>query len=161
MTKAVYPGTFDPPTNGHIDIIYRAIKIFDKLIVGITDGNISKNHTFTLQERKKMLEQIIQNKNIEIDIFEGLLVNYVKSVKANTIIRGLRAVSDFEYEFQMVLTNRRLNNNIETVFFIPDEKYTYLSSSLIKEIVQLGGSNNLKGFVPDVVIKALIDKYKK
>ncbi len=156
---AVYPGSFDPPTAGHIDIINRATKIFSKVIVAITD-NPNKNPFFTIKERKEMLYQSTKNfKNIEIDSFKGLLVNYLKKKKAKIIIRGLRAVSDFEYEFQLSLMNRKLDKNIETIFIIPDESYTYLSSSLVKEIYKLQG--NIKELVPKVVEKYLKQKFKK
>lgn len=154
---AVYPGSFDPPTNGHIDILYRASKIFDRIIIAITDSNTIKKPTFSINERIEILRQITKKSDkIIVDSFSGLLVDYVQKVKANVVIRGLRAVSDFEYEFQMALMNRRLNEKIETVFLMPDEQYTYLSSSLVKEITRLGG--NVKGLVPDIVLKKLKSK---
>lgn len=156
MKIAVYPGSFDPPTNGHIDIISRAAKLFDKVIIAITD-NPEKKSEFSLEERKRMLTESIKKfKNVHIDTFNGLLVDYMKKLNANIIIRGLRAVSDFEYEFQLALMNRRLNNKIETVFLIPDESYTYLSSSIVKEIAALGGE--IKGLVPESVIERLKKK---
>ena len=149
---AVYPGSFDPPTNGHLDIIARASCLFPKLIVAVTD-NSTKNPAFTLKERVKMLSQAVKKMpSVKVESFSGLLVNYVSGRKASVIVRGLRAISDFEYEFQMALMNRRLNKKVETVFLMPDEQYTYLSSRLIKEIVSLGGST--KGLIP-----ASVDKY--
>lgn len=137
---AVYPGSFDPPTNGHLDIIIRSTHLFSKVIVAVTD-NTTKNPTFSLKERMLMLKSATKNiKNVEIDSFSCLLVNYIKIKKASIIIRGLRAVSDFEYEFQMALMNRRLSRKVETVFLMPDEAYTYLSSRLVKEVASLGGT---------------------
>jgi len=156
---AVYPGSFDPPTLGHIDIIARSSKIFSRVIVAITD-NPSKKPSFSIEDRKKMLSNSTKNfKNVEIDSFKGLLINYLKKKKAEIIIRGLRALSDFEYEFQLALMNRRLNNKIETVFIIPDESYTYLSSSLVKEIYKLGG--NVSNLVPETTERYLKNKLKK
>jgi len=150
---AVYPGSFDPPTNGHLDIITRATLLFPKVIVAVTD-NLSKNPSFTLEQRLNMLRQITKHlPSVAIDSFHGLLVNYVKKKNASVLIRGLRATSDFEYEFQMALMNRRLDRTIETVFLMPDESYTYLSSSLVKEVARLGGS--AKGLVPAPVEKFL------
>jgi pantetheine-phosphate adenylyltransferase len=143
---AVYPGSFDPPTNGHLDILVRATCLFPHVIVAVTD-NSTKNPTFTLSERLQMLRQITKNlSGVTVDSFSGLLVDYVKRKNASVIIRGLRAVSDFEYEFQMALMNRRLNRRIETVFLMPDESYTYTSSSVIREISRLGGPT--RGLVP-------------
>ncbi|OGS22622.1 MAG: pantetheine-phosphate adenylyltransferase [Elusimicrobia bacterium RIFOXYA2_FULL_39_19] len=159
MKIAVYPGSFDPPTNGHTEIVFRSSKIFSKIIISITD-NHNKKPTFTVEERKKMLEESIKHlPNVKVDIFSGLLVDYVKSKKASIVIRGLRAVSDFEYEFQLALMNRKFSKDIETVFFIPDEKYTYLSSSLIREIASLGG--NVEDMVPKPVFKKIKEKYPK
>jgi pantetheine-phosphate adenylyltransferase len=146
---AIYPGTFDPPTNGHLDIIERASKLYSRVIVAVAKGS-GKNTWFSVQERKKMLEAITKKrKNIEIDNFDELLVSYAKRKGACVIIRGLRALSDFEYEFQMALTNRSLAPDLETVFLMTHENYSYLSSSLIKEISSLHG--NLSRFVPKVV----------
>jgi len=143
---AVYPGSFDPPTNGHLDILTRATKLFPKVIVAITD-NSAKNPTFTLEERVQMLKETTKNvTNIEVDSFSTLLVNYLEQKNASIIIRGLRAISDFEYEFQMALMNRSLNRKIETVFLMPDERYTYLSSRVVKEVARLGG--NVDNLVP-------------
>jgi len=139
---AVYPGTFDPITAGHVDVIRRAAKIFDEVIIAV-NGNSLKNKKpiLPLQVRVKLIRGIVKNisKNIQVDIFRGLLVDYLKKKKVNVIVRGLRAISDFEYEFQMALMNRKLAPNVETVFLMPSEEYTYLSSSLVKEIVGLGG----------------------
>lgn len=153
---AVYPGTFDPPTYGHLDVIKRANRICDRLIVAVAQDG-SKDTWFTVEERICMLRKIMQNmKNVTVDNFDELLVDYAKRKKASVIIRGIRALSDFEYEFQMALTNRQIAKDIETVFMMPHESYSYLSSSLIKEIVSLGGS--IKKFVPSVVEKELKKK---
>ncbi|MBU0951801.1 MAG: pantetheine-phosphate adenylyltransferase [Elusimicrobia bacterium] len=159
MKIAVYPGSFDPPTNGHTEIIFRSSKIFDKVVIAVTD-NTNKKSTFTVEERKLMLVQSIKKlKNVEVDIFSGLLVEYVKKKKATVIIRGLRAISDFEYEVQLALMNRRLSKKIETIFFIPDESYTFLSSSLVKEIAGLGGK--IDNLVPTNVAKKIKEKFSK
>ncbi len=155
---AIYPGTFDPVTNGHVDVVERAIEIFDKVIVAIAK-NGAKQPLFTTPERAAMLRNSFKRyKNVEVDSFEGLLVKYAHKKKAIAIVRGLRAVSDFEYEFQMALTNRKLDNDIATVFLMPHEKYTYLSSSLIREIVMFGG--DVSDFVPKNVLTALNQKMK-
>ena len=154
---AVYPGSFDPPTNGHIDIVERASRIFSRVIIAVTDNKLKKP-TFTLEERSRMLvESAGKFGNVSVNVFSGLLVDYVRKVDAGVIIRGLRAVSDFEYEFQMALMNRTLDRSIEAVFLMPDEAYTYLSSSVIKEVSRLGGS--IKGLVPPPVEKKLKEKY--
>jgi pantetheine-phosphate adenylyltransferase len=150
---AIYPGSFDPPTKGHIDIIRRAALIFNKIIVAIS-RNQSKEPVFAVEERKDMLKESIRGmKNVEVDSFSGLLVDYLKRKDASVIIRGLRAVSDFEYEFQMALMNRNIDDSIETVFLMPDEAYTYLSSSLVKEVSGLGG--DVSQLVPPVVNRRL------
>ena len=157
MKTAVYPGTFDPITNGHIDIIKRALNIFDKVIIAISVDS-TKNPFFTVEERIKMISEAVKDiQRIEIDSFSGLLVDYAKKTNAIAVIRGLRAVSDFEYEFQMALMNRRLNENIETVFLMPGEKYTYLNSSIVKEVASLGG--DISDFVPENVKKELKKKW--
>lgn len=152
---AVYPGSFDPATYGHLDIIARSAKIFDKLIVAVI-SNPNKKPLFSISERVKILKNTIKEKNVIVESFDGLLVNFMKKKKAKIIIRGLRAVSDFEYEFQMALTNRKLHPDIETVFLTPAEKWTYLSSTLVKEIAGLGGG--IKCFVPTIVERMLKDK---
>ena len=155
---AVYPGTFDPITNGHLDIIGRASDLFDKVIVTIA-LNTSKKPFFSKQERMDMIRKVTGNfKNIEVDSFDGLLVDYAAKKNASTIIRGLRAVSDFEYEFQMSLTNRKLAPNITTIFLMPNEKYSYLNSSLVKELAKFKGKINC--FVPDYVREKLERKFK-
>ena len=153
---AIYPGTFDPITFGHIDIIERALTIFDKVIVAISVDS-PKDTLFTVDERMNMIREAAKyNSKVEVDSFSGLLVKYARKMNAAAIIRGLRAVSDFEYEFQLALMNRRLNEKIETVFLMPNEKYTYLSSSLIREIASLGG--DVTDFVPVNVKDKLIKK---
>lgn len=155
---AVYPGTFDPVTNGHLDIIERASGLFDKVIVTIA-LNSNKKPLFTKEERKDMILSVTGKfKNIEVDSFDGLLVNYAKKKNASAIIRGLRAVSDFEYEFQMSLTNRKLAPEVNTIFLMPHEKYTYLNSSLVKELAKFKGK--IECFVPDYVRKKLEKKFK-
>lgn len=156
---AVYPGTFDPVTNGHLDIIERASGIFDKVIVTIA-MNSSKTPLFTKEERKSMIKEVTKRyKNVEVDSFDGLLVNYAAKRKANTIIRGLRVLSDFEYEFQMSLTNRKLAPGINTIFLMPNEKYAYLNSSLVKELAKFKG--RIKSFVPAPVRKKLEEKFRQ
>ena len=153
MKVAVYPGSFDPATAGHLDIIYRASKIFDEVIVAVIK-NPGKKATFGLDERVKMLKETLDGRaNVKVDSFDGLLVDYVKKVNATAIVRGLRAVSDFDYEFQMALTNRKMGPEVETIFLMTDYKYSYLSSSLVKEISRLGG--DVKNMVPKSVVKHL------
>lgn len=153
---AVYPGSFDPPTNGHIDIINRAAKIFSKVVVAVTH-NYNKNHMFSLQERVDMMKESTSNiENVEVSSFSGLLVDYLDKTDSFCIVRGLRALSDFEYEFQMALMNRKLKQNVETIFLIPDQEYTFLSSSMIREIATLGG--DFKKFVPNPVYKKIIER---
>ena len=154
---AIYPGSFDPITNGHLDLISRASRMFTKVVVALTDNN-DKNPLFKLEERRQLAEKAVaKHKNVEVDVFSGLLVAYAGKKKARVLLRGLRAVSDFEYELQMALMNRNLDRRIETLFMTPKDSYTYLSSSLIKEIARLGG--NVKPFVPPVVEKALKKKF--
>jgi len=158
MKIAIYPGTFDPITNGHIDILERAIKLFDKVIITIA-RNSTKNPLFTDKERLDLIRSVTkQYPQVEVDSFEGLLVEYAKKKKATAVVRGLRAISDFEYEFQMALMNRALDETVETVFLMPNEKYTYLNSSIVREIAKLHG--NVSGFVPPTVQKALVAKLK-
>lgn len=156
---AIYPGSFDPITNGHLDLIGRASRMFSKVVVAFTD-NSQKNPLFKLEERKQLAAKAVAKyRNVEIDSFSGLLVGYAEKKKARVLLRGLRAISDFEYELQMALMNRNLDHRIETLFMTPKDSYTYLSSSLIKEIARLGG--NVKPFVPPVVEKALKRKFSK
>ncbi len=156
---AIYPGTFDPITNGHIDLVQRTLKIFDEVVIAVAPGP-KKQPLFTVQERLKLIEQSIEGlKGASTETFINLVVDYAKSKKSIALVRGLRAVSDFEYELQMALMNRRLNANVETVFMMPSEEYTFLTSTMIKEVASLGGS--VKGLVPDVVERALKEKLKK
>jgi pantetheine-phosphate adenylyltransferase len=148
-TLAVFPGSFDPLTNGHVDIISRGLRIFDRIIVAIL-VNAEKAPLFSTAERVDVLRDVFRSEpRVEVDTFDGLLVDYVERRKAQVIVRGLRAVSDFEYEFQMALMNRRLNGKIETVFMMPAEQYSYISSRLIKEVFALGGK--VDGLVPAIV----------
>src|SRR3989442_5324875 len=155
-TLAVYPGSFDPLTNGHVDIISRGARLFDRIIVAIL-VNAEKAPLFSMAERVDIARAVFKDQpSVEVDTFEGLLVDYVGRRGAQVIVRGLRAGSDFEFEFQMTLMNQRLNRQIETVFMMPDEKYTYISSGLIKEVFALGGQ--VRGLVPEVVEERLRDK---
>ena len=155
-TLAVYPGSFDPLTNGHVDIISRGARLFDRIIVAIL-VNAEKSPLFTVEERLDIARTVFRTlPNVEVDTFDGLLVDYVERRQAQVIVRGLRAVSDFEYEFQMALMNRRLNGKIETVFMMPAEQYSYISSRLIKEVFSLGG--RVHGLVPDTVEERLRQK---
>ena len=155
-TIAVYPGSFDPLTNGHVDIITRGAKLFDRITVAIL-VNAEKSPLFPLDERVEIARAVFKGQaNVEVDTFDGLLVDYVERRRADVIVRGLRAVSDFEFEFQMALMNRRLNAKIQTVFMMPAEQYTYISSRLIKEVVSLGG--RVHGLVPDMVEARLRQK---
>ena len=159
MRTAVYPGTFDPVTSGHIDIIERTLKLFDKLYVLVGD-NPSKISTFAAEERVGMLKEALKNHSrVEVEHFNGLLLDYVKKKKSNVIIRGLRAISDFEFEFQRALFNRELAKEIDTIFIMTKDDYSFPSSSIIKEIAMFNGS--VKGFVPEIVEKKLKEKFKK
>ncbi len=154
---AIYPGSFDPVTNGHLDIVERGLKIFDKIIVAIL-YNPNKEYLFGLEERLEMLKDCLKKfKGVEIDSFDGLLVNYAAQRKAHAILRGLRAMSDFEYEFQMALMNRRLNREVQTVFLMTGLRWIFTSSSIIKEAIQFGG--NIDGMVPDLVQAKLVQKF--
>jgi len=156
---AIYPGSFDPVTNGHLDIIERGLKLFDKIIIAILT-NPGKQFLFTLEERMQMLEVCLKKfPNVKIDTFNGLTVDYAAQCNAQGILRGLRALSDFEYEFQMALMNRRLNREIQTVFLMTGMRWIYTSSSIIKEAAQFGG--NIKGMVPPVVEKKMKEKYAR
>lgn len=156
MRIAVYPGSFDPFTNGHLDVVQRAAKLFDRVIVAVAE-NEGKAPLFNSVERAKMVQDAVCGlPNVEVDAFGGLLVNYVEDRKAGAIIRGLRAVSDFEFEFQMALMNRNLNEHVETIFMMPKDSYTFLSSRIIKEIARLGG--DISAFVPVGVKAALLQR---
>jgi pantetheine-phosphate adenylyltransferase len=158
MRTAIYPGSFDPLTNGHLDVIERAVKLFDRVIVAVA-RNESKQPLFTLEERVTLVQHGIQHlRNVEADSFDCLLVNYVEQRSAQAIVRGLRAVSDFEFEFQLALMNRKLNEKIETIFMMPKDTYTFLSSRIIKEIARLDG--DVSTFVPEHVQAALARKLK-
>lgn len=146
-TLAIYPGTFDPVTVGHLDLIRRSSGIFDRIIVAVAVSS-GKNPLFTVEERTRMLSQATRGfPKVEVDVFAGLLVEYMRRRQAHVILRGLRAVSDFEYEFQLALMNRKLYSEFEVVYMMPDEKYTYISSSMVKEVAMLGG--DISGLVPD------------
>jgi len=157
MNKAIYPGSFDPITFGHMDIIKRASKIFDYIVIGIAKDNNKTNFLFSEMERKSLIENSLSKiDNIEVKIFDGLLTDFVKQENSNIIIRGLRVLSDFEYEFRMALMNRKLDDEITTMFMMPNEKYTHISSSLIKEVVSLGG--RVDDYVPPEILKELNNK---
>ncbi|HNY50731.1 MAG TPA: pantetheine-phosphate adenylyltransferase [Smithella sp.] len=154
---AIYPGSFDPITNGHVDIIKRAVRMFDEIIVLIA-FNPNKTYLFSIEERMEMIREIFKDvQEVRVDCYSGLLVDYMKMSGANIILRGMRALADFEYEFQMALMNRRQTKNIETVFLMSGFKWFYTSSKLIKEVASLGGS--VKGLVPDNVHQKLLEKY--
>jgi pantetheine-phosphate adenylyltransferase len=158
VRTVIYPGSFDPLTNGHLDVIQRAAKLFDRVIVAVAE-NEGKHPLFALDERLAMVRKAVTHlPNVEADTFDSLLVDYVVSRKAQAIVRGLRAVSDFEFEFQLALMNRKLNENIETIFMMPKDTYTFLSSRIVKEIARLGG--NVSVFVPAHVQTALLKKLK-
>ena len=153
---AIYPGSFDPPTNGHLDLIERGAKIFEELVVAIL-RNSEKSPMFSVAERRGMLEELTADlKNVRIDTFDGLMVEYAKSLEATCILRGIRAISDYEYELQMALMNRKLEPTLETVFMMPADKYSYVSSRLVREVAQAGGP--VKGLVPEVVEQKLREK---
>ncbi len=160
MTVALYPGTFDPLTNGHLDLIKRSIRMFDKVVVAIFE-NPMKGPIFSVEERRRLVEESTRGlRNIEIDTFSNtLLVFYARQRQADVIVRGLRAIADFEYEFQMTLMNRRLDEDIETVFLMPREEYTYVASRLIKEVATYGG--NVEELVPPPVALALKEKLRR
>jgi pantetheine-phosphate adenylyltransferase len=159
MKRAIYPGSFDPVTNGHLDVVERARKLFDEVIVAVAH-NDEKQPLFSLEERLELLKQTVGKiDKVRIGKFDGLLVEFARTEKASAVIRGLRAVSDFEFEFQMALMNRKLESTVETIFLMPKEEYTYLSSRLVKEIGRLGG--DVSKFVPAVVVTALEKKLKK
>ncbi|MEW6602205.1 MAG: pantetheine-phosphate adenylyltransferase [Nitrospirota bacterium] len=158
-TIAIYPGTFDPVTNGHIDLVKRTLKIFDEVIIAVAPSQ-KKQPMFSVEERIALIKKSVKHiKGAKTEAFNTLLVDYVQDRKSIAVIRGLRAVSDFEYELQMALMNRRLNANIEAVFMMPSEEYTFLSSTLVKEVASFGGS--VKGLVPEAVEKAIMQKIRK
>jgi pantetheine-phosphate adenylyltransferase len=154
--KAIYPGSFDPPTNGHLDLIARGSKIFDELVVAIL-RNAEKTPLFSVAERRLMLENLTSEfKNVSVETFDGLTVDYAMRVEATAILRGIRAISDYEYELQMALMNRKLQPELETVFMMPAEQYSYISSRLVREVAQLGGS--IKDLVPEMVEQRVREK---
>ena len=157
MRTAIYPGSFDPLTNGHLDVIQRAAKLFDRVVVAVAN-NEDKRPLFSLNERLALVKQALRHlPGVQADTFDGLLIDYVVDRKAQAIVRGLRAVSDFEFEFQLALMNRKLNENIETIFMMPKDTYTFLSSRIVKEIARLGG--DVEAFVPEHVRAALAKKF--
>jgi pantetheine-phosphate adenylyltransferase len=154
--KAIYPGSFDPPTNGHLDLIERGSKIFDELVVAVL-GNPEKDPLFSVPDRRKMLEALTADfDNVSVDTFDGLTVEYAIRVEAHALLRGIRAISDYEYELQMALMNRKLQPRLETVFMMPAERYSYVSSRLVREVAQLGGS--IDCLVPPLVAQKLREK---
>ncbi len=158
MQIGIYPGSFDPITNGHLDIITRSAKLFDKLYIGVLN-NSSKNALFTAKERVELIKKVTSHiPNIEVEAFGGLLVNYANLVHANAIVRGLRAVTDFEYEIQIAQTNHKLNPNVDTVFLTTSTKYAYLSSSIVKEIASYDG--DISQFVPEVIMDTIYSKIR-
>jgi len=158
MRTAIYPGSFDPLTNGHLDVIQRAAKLFDRVVVAVAKSE-SKQPLFTLAERLALVKTTVDRlPQVETDSFDGLLVEYVASRQAQAVVRGLRAVSDFEFEFQLALMNRKLDENVETIFMMPKDTYTFLSSRIVKEIARLGG--DVSPFVPPPVQTALIKKFR-
>jgi len=159
LRAGIYPGTFDPITNGHLDIIERSVLLFDKIIVAVTT-NPAKSPLFDINERIEMIKMSVKNMaNVEVDGFDDLLVNYALNKGATAIIRGLRAMSDFEFEFQMALVNRKLSNKLVTVFLMPNEKYTYLNSTIVKEVASFHG--DVSRFVPPEINRKLIEKFEQ
>lgn len=157
MNKAIYPGSFDPITFGHLDIIERCSKIYDKLIVGVIKENNNKKFLFDEFQRKEMIEALVSRfSNVEVKVFDSLLVDFAVKENSKIIIRGLRALSDFEYEFQMALMNRKLNDDISTLFMMPHEKFTHISSSLLKEVIALNG--DVSDYAPEFIIKKIKNK---
>ena len=158
MKKGIYPGTFDPVTNGHLDLVQRGLRIFGEIIVAVAPSP-KKQPLFTLEERLALIRESVKGyKNVRVEAFNGLVVEYAKSRGGAAIIRGLRAVSDFEYELQMALMNRRLDMSVETVFMMPSEEYSFLTSTIVKEAASFGGS--VKGLVPEAVERALSEKFR-
>ncbi len=159
MRIAIYPGTFDPVTNGHLDIVKRASGLFDHIIMAVSN-NMQKNPFFTLEERVFLATESVKKiTNVTVESFQGLLVDYARSKNASALVRGLRVISDFEYEFQMALMNRKLLSTVETVYLMPSEEYVYLNSTIVKEVALLGG--NIRCFVPEVVASALFKKIQR
>lgn len=162
MKVAIYPGTFDPITYGHLDVLERACRLFDHIVITVAK-NPAKSPVFSAAERMDLIREAVSHLNgdgkISVETFDGLIVNYAREKKARAIIRGLRAISDFEYELQMALVNRRLNADVSTVFLMPHEKYTYLNSSIVRELASLGG--DISNFVPPIVEERLLAKFKR
>tara|TARA_Y100000994_G_scaffold30940_1_gene21683 strand:+ start:651 stop:1142 length:492 start_codon:yes stop_codon:yes gene_type:complete len=155
--KVIYPGSFDPLTNGHLDIIKRASKMFDHIVVAVVENNSKKEFLFNTSERKKMIkDSVVSLSNVSVESFNGLLIDFAVKQNSNTIIRGLRVLSDFEYEFRMALMNRKLNDQINTIFMMPNEKYTHIGSSLIKEVGLLGGK--IDDYIPDPILSSVKNK---
>lgn len=155
---AIYPGTFDPITNGHLDIVQRSVTLFDSVIVGVTT-NPSKAPLFTVAERIDMIQKVTSElQDVTVESFDGLLMDYARLKQADAVVRGLRAITDFEYEFQMALVNRKLADEIVTVFLMPNEKYTYLNSTIVKEVAKFNG--DVRSFVPELVFQNLAAKFK-
>lgn len=159
VRTVIYPGSFDPLTNGHLDVVQRAAKLFDRVVIAVAK-NEGKHPLFTLEERVELVRQAVGHMpTIEVDAFDGLLMNYVEAKSAQAVVRGLRAISDFEFEFQLALMNRKLNERVETIFMMPKDTYTFLSSRIVKEIARLGG--DVSSFVPEHVRTALLAKVKQ
>jgi len=159
-TRGVYPGTFDPVTYGHIDLIQRALSVFDEVVVAVAHHSGEKEPLFSVKERVALLREAVHGiRRVRVDAFQGLVVDYARKIKATAMIRGVRMLSDFEYEFQMALTNRKLAGDVETIFLMPHESYAYISSRQLKEIARLGG--DIRSFVPEFVLKAIQKKYGK
>ena len=158
MVRAIYPGSFDPVTNGHLDIIDRASKVFDHLVVVVLE-NPRKVSTFSMDEKVEMLNKIVTlYKNVEVDSYKGLLIDYAQKRGASIIIKGLRAISDFEFEFQMALTNRKLNCDVETMFMMTNNMYSFISSSIVKEVAGYGGE--IKDLVPSLLYEMIVEKFR-
>lgn len=159
MCICIYPGTFDPVTNGHLDVIERAEHLFEKIIIGVAQDNY-KNVLFTTEERFAIMKEVTKDKpKVEVEVFSGLLMDYCREKGANSVVRGLRAVSDFEYEMQLALMNKKLNPDVETVFLMTGQRYSFISSTLIKDVAQLGG--DISGMVPPYVEERIKEKYKE